>query len=527
MIYIIGSGLSAVAAAMGLVRRGYRPTILDAGLNPAPAARMLKARLAATEPEDWRPEDVALLKQIGPPAANGIPRKLHFGSDFPYQDVDRASSLNLHRASMYRSFAFGGFSNVWGAAIQPLPEREFQNWPITSQELTPHYKAVHAHLSHLSETDSTKHIPFASVPVSKIHPSSQAQALYGDLASYRPELERHGIRFDYASLAVRAADHEGQKGCRYCGLCLYGCPYDSIYSAGSTLTRFFRDGCVGYVSGVVVEKISHANGRVRIEARSLADGVPKTFEGHRVFLAAGLLESTRIILASIGCYDTPLRLKHSDIFTLPILRYRSTRDVLREKLHTLCQLIVEIEDEAICPHPVHLQFYGYNDLYMKLLERKVGGLATALAPALRALTARLFVVFGYLHSDVSSSIRITLRGKDTANLQLEGEPNPEARRISRAVARKLFQMHKHFQAIPLPFQLRLDLPGGGYHSGGTFPMKLTPGKLETDRWGYLSSLPGVHLVDASVLPSVPASTIAFTVMANAHRIASECPMPHG
>jgi choline dehydrogenase-like flavoprotein len=30
----------------------------------------------------------------------------------------------------------------------------------------------------------------------------------------------------------------------------------------------------------------------------------------------------------------------------------------------------------------------------------------------------------------------------------------------------------------------------------------------------------VHLVDASVLPSIPATSITFSVMANAHRIAS-------
>jgi choline dehydrogenase-like flavoprotein len=28
----------------------------------------------------------------------------------------------------------------------------------------------------------------------------------------------------------------------------------------------------------------------------------------------------------------------------------------------------------------------------------------------------------------------------------------------------------------------------------------------------------VHVVDASVLPSVPATTITYTIMANAHRI---------
>jgi choline dehydrogenase-like flavoprotein len=66
-------------------------------------------------------------------------------------------------------------------------------------------------------------------------------------------------------------------------------------------------------------------------------------------------------------------------------------------------------------------------------------------------------------------------------------------------------------------------PGRSYHSGGTFPMCQSPGRLETDALGQLPGLPGVHFVDASVLPSIPATTITLTVMANAHRIATQAP----
>jgi choline dehydrogenase-like flavoprotein len=50
-------------------------------------------------------------------------------------------------------------------------------------------------------------------------------------------------------------------------------------------------------------------------------------------------------------------------------------------------------------------------------------------------------------------------------------------------------------------------------------MRETPGPLETDALGQLRELPGVHLVDSSVLPSLPSTTFTYTVMANAHRIA--------
>ena len=46
-------------------------------------------------------------------------------------------------------------------------------------------------------------------------------------------------------------------------------------------------------------------------------------------------------------------------------------------------------------------------------------------------------------------------------------------------------------------------------------------KGTTDRLGRLHGLSRIHVVDASVLPSIPATTITFSVMANAHRIGIE------
>ena len=59
MIYIVGSGPSGVAAAVALVKRGLRPTILDAGVEADLSVTTLKARLSSVEPEDWTSEDLA------------------------------------------------------------------------------------------------------------------------------------------------------------------------------------------------------------------------------------------------------------------------------------------------------------------------------------------------------------------------------------------------------------------------------------------------------------------------------------
>lgn len=518
MTYIIGSGLSAMAAAVALVRKGCRPTLLDAGVTPEPCAAEAKQKLAAAEPDDWTEGDLAPLKRIGPCAASGIPRKLYFGSDFAFRDADAATAPHLEKATLCRSFAAGGFSNIWGAVIAPLKEKDLADWPITWSELAPHYAAVESLVRDIPEDVSSA----TTGSPAQLRPSSQAQTLYASLSAHRQSLARQGIRFEYSRLAVRSGDRDGSKGCRYCGLCLYGCPYDCRYTAATTLQSLTRSGRVRYLPGLIVDKLTRSGGITLVQARSYPSGKRHIFEARKVLVAAGLLESTRIALASLELYDRPIEIRHSDIFTLPMLSGHATPGLSREKLHTLCPLVVEIEDEAICAHSVHLQLYGYNDLYYPLLARELGRMARPLAPALRALAVRLFVVFGYLHSSISSRIYVTLGAGDLPALRLEGRRNPEALRVGRSVCLRLLRNHKAFRAIPILFQLQLDLPGGGYHSAGSFPMRGTPQFCETDRLGSLPSLPGVHLVDASVLPSVPASPMALTAMANAHRIASEC-----
>jgi len=52
-------------------------------------------------------------------------------------------------------------------------------------------------------------------------------------------------------------------------------------------------------------------------------------------------------------------------------------------------------------------------------------------------------------------------------------------------------------------------------------MSRNPQPFECDLTGRPHGWSCVHAVDATVLPSIPATTITFSVMANAHRIGFE------
>ena len=79
---------------------------------------------------------------------------------------------------------------------------------------------------------------------------------------------------------------------------------------------------------------------------------------------------------------------------------------------------------------------------------------------------------------------------------------------------------KYLGFFPLSFLLKIGKFGRGFHSGGTFKMSLQNNHIgKTDIWGRPFSFKRAHIIDSSIFPTIPSTTITLTVMANAVRIA--------
>jgi choline dehydrogenase-like flavoprotein len=87
--------------------------------------------------------------------------------------------------------------------------------------------------------------------------------------------------------------------------------------------------------------------------------------------------------------------------------------------------------------------------------------------------------------------------------------------------RRLLRHAGDLRALALAPLLQVAPAGRGFHSGGSFPMRERPGPFESDALGRPHGLSRVHVVDAAVFPTIPSTTITYTAMANAHRIASQ------
>ena len=523
MHYVIGSGPAGVACAKALLARGAQVLMLDAGLELETERAQAVRRLAQTRAADWSGHDRAGLKGAMTADAHGIPLKLAFGSDFPYRETGEKIPWQGRGTSVCPSLALGGLSNVWGAALLPYRDEDISDWPLKNSELAQHYRAVLEFTGLAASRDDLEEIfPLHGENPHALPPSRQANLLLENLQRHREWLRGRGWRFGRARLAVRAADSPRGSGCVCCGVCLAGCPYGCIYNAADTVRELRAGKNFIYQRDAVVTTVREDSAKVFIEGFNRLTRAPLAFEARRVYLAAGVIPTAQIVLRSQHAYDRPLTLRDSQYFLFPILLARRTRDVPAEALYTLSQIFLELNSPQISRRTVHLQIYTYSDIISEAVRKSLGPLKMFARP----LEERLLIVQGYLHSDESRTIEMALkRAGEKDCLHLNARENPETRRVVKKVLRELLRQSRRLGGVTLPPMLQMGRPGRGFHCGGSLPMRAQPGEFETDLLGRPHGWSRIHAVDASVLPSVPATTITFSVMANAHRIGWETAAP--
>jgi choline dehydrogenase-like flavoprotein len=505
---------------MALVKRGLRVTILDGGKTLEPERQAVLDRLGAQKPEQWSAADLDRLRGDDQSSRHGsIHSKLTYGSEYPYDDVGEPLVREPDRTPFHYSMARGGLSNVWGASMLPSHQRDMDGWPITANDLAEHYRAVLEFMPSTGVRDELEELLPAYVPTERpMTPSRQIAELLADLRKRRAGMKRAGIHFGRSRVAMEANE------CVYCGLCLYGCPYSLIYSSAQTLKRLMADGLVDYRPGHVVERLEAVGNGVIVHARD-AGGNAVRLEAKRAFVGAGVIPSAWLALNSLGVFDEPVTMLDSQYFIFPFFRFFRTPGVDKESLSSLVQAYLEIDDPRVSRHLVHVEVFSYSDFLKRAL------MATPLRFALfnrwmeSQMFDRLLVLQCFLHSDDSSRLTLQLsrdaQGRPKLDMRGIGERGAYWPAIKTGL--KLAANGLKLRGLPVVPAMQFAEPGRSYHSGGTFPMRRSPSRLETDVLGQLPGLPGVHFVDASVFPSIPATTITLTVMANAHRIATQAP----
>jgi choline dehydrogenase-like flavoprotein len=508
---VVGSGFSGVAAAQELLHKGHRVLMVDGGKDlPVPVS----AAKTAGDAELLVSGDDA---QLG--------NKAHFGSYYCYEGSQEFLGLkNQQTSHLYGSLAVAGLSNVWGMAALPYRAQDIGDWPVTREELDVGYRKV------------LQWLPVHSLgPAGNIEEVLGSQGFYSSAGSHYLDasgrqvqdlLLRHSgalreqqIYSSAARLALRPENAQREAVCTRCGKCLDGCAYDCFFSTRGILSRLRAHPSFTYRSPVVVTGFEERPDCVVIASQS-----GERFSGGRLLLAAGALHTTGIVAGSCGWEGRQLELKDSHYWLSPFLSLsRLTRATKPEGI-CLSHSFLEILEPAITERLIHLQVYGANAPLKAEMSRKLGFLPRSLRTLLADnLYQRSGLIQAFLHSSDSPSLQLGVkRDGDRWSLEVLASRNQDrAREVMAAAQNKL---RRTFSRLGLHYLSRFtqhSLPGRGFHSGGTLPMSRNPAWNETDTLGRPGGLQKVHCVDASVLPSIAASTITFTIAANSARIAAQ------
>jgi hypothetical protein len=352
---------------------------------------------------------------------------------------------------------------------------------------------------------------------------AQCERLLARMERKKADLEKLGVRFGRSRLAVRNTTGAPGRGCLSCGLCLYGCVPQAIYSTSQQIDRLNAQGALRYRCGHIVRELDETPGGVRVNW-TRTDGSPGDESYHAVFLALGAINTTRLLMRTLRLYDRSVRILDSQKFILPLLTAWSTPTAMDERKPTLPALFCEMRNSDPEQHWIHTQFYALNAPIMTRLGVGHPARNRLRRRVLAPLLNRLMIAWVSLHSDHSGWFDAGLHPQ-SGNLHLRATMAPGTRWRIAHITAKLMRIGLKLGVVFPPIGAQIGEVGSGHHVGASFPMRLTPRDIvNTDIWGRPASMQRVFAVDSTVFPCIPATTIGLTSMANAWRIGAEAPI---
>lgn len=522
-VLIVGAGPAAAGAALALATNpDVNIRVLDVGGRLEAPNEAVRQRMSEHEPSGWSRSDVETISRVAHLTKDQrLPEKRNFGSSFPFDDFGQLRGVRGEDDVNTRviSGAYGGFSNTWGAQTMVNSAASFADWPFARDELEPDYRAVLSSIPYSGESDDLEEYFPLWGPADPLPPlSDNATRILERYRRHRPQVRRHGVILGKSRLALKGSS------CVSCGLCMTGCPYSYVYSASHTFDQLIASGRIDYLGGYAAELVGEERDRPYVVARDIATGALERFSADRVFLGCGAIGTTRLVASSLEMWSRPIHLQESAQFLVPLASVRGSKDLSQDGSFTLNQFnIVMSFDEA--GHDL-VQIHGYP--YNKSMDDALP--AALRTPLLRSLGGaalkHLTVGLGYLPSWWSPGFEVTIErpapSEHLAQVVVSAESDgvDVAAAKLRAINARLLRVAPYLGVLPVVPMVSLSAPGKSYHYGGSFPHATDPREgLETDIQGRIHPWRNVHLVDASVFPTVSATTFTLTIMANAHRIA--------
>lgn len=515
-VIVVGSGASAVNAAVPLLDAGRAVRMLDVGNRGGkyvvPEGPLAEVR--RTDPEQHRYllgdqfegigfEHIAAGAQLTPPR------------QYVFQDVERLQPLESRSFFPLQSLAEGGLGGAWGAGSPSFVEPDFEGFPIGQADLAPHYEAVASRIGINGERDDL--LPFLG-ELAAMQPAAQVddngRTLLARYAKSRRAVNARGTWLGHPRLAMLTEPLQGREATRYWDMDFWSDSGKSVYRPRWTIDELRRSSKFAFVGRKLATAFSERGGFVELTARDVDTGHIETHRARLLVLGAGTIGTTRIVLRSLGEYGQRVPILCNPHTYMALLNANQLGKPIHEARHSLAQLcLVHAPDGAARPFTVgHL--YSYRSLLLFRLMKDAPLPYREGLEILRHLSPS-FMVLILQHADRPTAAKYCeLAAPDRFTIEYALSAAEQARidAIEADIAKSVYRL--------LCIKVRTVRPGNAAsaHFAGTLPMSNRDQKLTTDLDGRLRGARRVYVVDGSVFPALPSKGLTFTMMANANRI---------
>ena len=500
-IAVVGTGMSALGSILALLEAGFKPIVIDAGSLSDKEIPSTFQHLKDLLPEKWERSDISSLIHTLNASTRRLPRKLSFGSSDAYGSNSKLYSGK--RMPAYSHF-LGGLSHVWGGSALVPPSEELRDWPIKPDEMASYFQKSLRALPYAANS-SNLDVHFGKPPTNTGLNISKRDK------KYLGRLEKRMTGDVFVGQSRLLVHSNGKNSCKYCGFCMTGCVYSSIFKSSEMITHLVSLGKISLLENHVLHHISEKSGVVFLELQNKVSGKVITREFDKVYLAAGAAESSRIILNSLKSLQS-VTLTGRGSCIVPLFSLTS-EPMQWPFVNTLPAIFIEFLDRKIGAW-THVQMTNQNELIYKAFGLFKQGPVPKWRRYIAANVSTLMINDNSQYGVTYTFTKIkNVPNKVLVSFSTKGSKAKFLLKTFR------YSLRIAYASKIVPLFMFTKLNNQTHHLGGSFPMTVNPSKVnETDKLGRLREFENLHIVDSSIYPSIPSTTLAILLTANAWRI---------
>jgi hypothetical protein len=522
---VVGSGCSGAMAAQTLTEAGASVLMLDAGYRPkaktqVPDKNFLTLRKSDTRQHTYfigskgdgiRWGDVSKGEQITPPR------------DFIMKGASTYLPVESSTFEPLQSLAYGGLGSGWGLQCWKYSDYDLDRAGLDATAMHTAYDVVSERIGISATNDDAA--GYTINGLKSYQPSPRMDHNHERMAhAYKKRkrsLLKRGLILGRTPLALITKDLGKRRRYKYKGMDFYSDTDLSAWRPWITIDSLRKRKNFTYQGGLLVTHYVEKKQYTEIHALTLTTHIPKVFRCKKLVLAAGTLNSGRIVLRSNHDYRTKLPLLCNPYRYVPCIQPRFVGKSAEKNKLTFTQLSLFLDKKQRNEDVSVSSIYSYQSL---MLFRVIRNLPLNLKDG-RIVTQYLvsgLILIGIHHPDEQSKNKYVRLKKSPetptgdilyAEHQLSESEAREYKQRDKAYIKAMRRLGVYgFKAID---------PGNGasIHYAGTLPYSDKPKKYHLQANGRLHGTKRIYVADSSGFNYLPAKGLTFSLMANAHLVA--------